>query len=437
MSSDQPQRDYDVIVLGGGPAGATAGMLLARAGFKALVLEKSSHPRFHIGESFLPRHFEFLRELGLEQAVLALPHTDKYGAEFIFGYGGKSQRFFFTDSLIPTEGRSINIERSLLDAMLIDQARQAGAEVLENAGVKEILRLADGEVEVSTAQRRYTARFLIDASGQGTVVGKHLGTKRVLAHHRKVAYFGQFSGVERLPGREAGSSSIVMCNEGWFWIIPLSETKTSIGVVMDVDGARQADQPVSEMLQWAIERCPLVRQRTRNATFHEDRHTIADFSYKCRPYAGPGYFMVGDAAAFVDPIFSTGVCLAMLGAREAVRSITAILREGANANRTRRGYIRFVEGSTSYFFRLIHLYYHHSFRELFMSGQGPLQVHKAIIGLLAGYVFPRPDWSLRWRMMFFELCVLTQKFVAIAPPCLHFSLLAPPAPAPAPAGKSM
>ena len=122
---------------------------------------------------------------------------------------------------------------------------------------------------------------------------------------------------------------IVVCEEGWFWMIPLDETRTSIGMVMHDHEARKVGLPADQMLAWGISRCPVLRERTAGATFPTETHVLADFSYRCTPYAGPGYFLVGDAATFIDPIFSTGVCLGMMSGAEAGRAIVAIVQQGA------------------------------------------------------------------------------------------------------------
>jgi flavin-dependent dehydrogenase len=208
---------------------------------------------------------------------------------------------------------------------------------------------------------------------------------------------------------------IVVCEEGWFWLIPLDETRTSVGLVMHEHLARRVGLPAGQMLAWGISRCPVVRERTADATLLTETHVLADFSYRCAPYAGPGYFMAGDAATFVDPIFSTGVCLGMMSGAQAGGAILAILREGVSPSRLRRRYIRFVDQSSSAFFRLVDLYYDHSFRELFLNGQGPLQVHRAAMSILAGNVFPRPAFALRWRFALLGLFSHINRAIPLVP----------------------
>jgi flavin-dependent dehydrogenase len=420
-----PTEQYDVLIIGAGPAGSTAAILLARAGLRALVLEKSTFPRFHIGESLLPRNFPLIQQLGLEPQLRKLPHVPKFGVEFAMGDGSKSAKFSFDNGLIPGS-ETVSLERAPFDAMLLNTARESGAEVREGVTVRRILKLEDGNISIDVDGQPITGRWVIDASGQGTIVGRHLGTRTVNAnrHLQKVAYFAHFENVKRAPGREGGYPVIVLCQEGWFWLIPLDETRTSVGLVLDAQVARNLDVPADHTLSWGIENCPEMRNRMRQATGPETNQAAADFSYSCRPFAGPGYFLAGDAAAFLDPMFSTGVCLAMVEAENAATQIIAILRSQRHVNVARREYAQFVEGSTSIFFRLIREYYDHSFRELFLNGTGPLGVHAAILSILAGQVFPRPAFSLRWRLQLFFLLQRLNRHVPLVPRRQPFSLLA-------------
>lgn len=423
---DGKRPAYDVLIIGGGPSGATAALMLARAGVRTLILEKGTFPRFHVGESFLPQNLNLIRTLGLEPKLRALPHLTKLGAEFGFGDCLDTTRIAFDTCLDGCIHETFNIARAPFDAMLLDAAVEAGADVRQNTAVKRIVRMADGDVAVEVDGRAMTGSYLLDASGQATVVGKHLGLRRGFEAHRKIAYFGHFEKVKRLCGREEGYPTIVMCDEGWFWLIPIDDRRTSIGLVLDADVARGLAVPASQMLTWGIARSALMRDRTAQAVFPERTHVMADFSYRCKPYAGPGYFLLGDAAVFLDPVFSSGICLCMMGAVEVANQLQAVLGARLSPGAARRRYARFVERSSAPFFRLVKLFYEHSFRELFMTGEGPLDVHRAVISILAGYVFPRPAFSSRWRMRLFEWLIRLNRHVPLVPRRTRFSLVNAP-----------
>lgn len=419
-----PVSNYDVLIIGGGPGGSTAAMVLARRGLRVCLLEKERHPRFHIGESILPRTTPLIEELGLTEELARLPQVPKLGAEFGMGNDANTMKFVFQDGLLPSYP-VFNIERSVFDKMLIDQARLAGAEVLEQTAVKSIDRLEQDHVEISTADRKFTGRLLIDASGHSTIVARHLGIRRNFNEPelQKVAYFQHFDNVQRLPGGQSGYPSIFMADEGWFWIIGLNETRTSVGFVTRPSFTKEWKVPPNRLLQWAITRCPMVRDRMRDATGPGDNLVLSDFSYVCSPQAGPGYFLVGDAGCFLDPVFSTGVTLAMVGGNEAAKLAIDMFDGKIAPARAQRQYIQLVERSTGLLWKLIRKYYDHSLRELFLTGQGPYKVHRAIISILAGQVFPKPVWALRWRMRLFDLCMWLQKYVALAPRRPRFRLV--------------
>ena len=413
---------YDIAIIGSGPGGTTAALRASQLGLRSVVIERGTHPRFHVGESFLPQTLELLRSLGLENRLKALPHTTKVGVSLMFPDDSTPLDLSFRLGLDPgTCKEAFNIARAPFDAMLADAAADAGAEVRQNTSVTDIVRLDDGNCELATSRGVVRSRFVIDASGQATFVGRKLGLREHIPGLQKVSHFGHFENVMRRPGEQGGMPVFVMCEEGWFWSIPLNDTVTSVGVVLDIDASRRIDAPHGARLRWAIDRCPAMCTMMEHADLSAPTFTCADFSYRCDPMTGPGYLLVGDAAVFMDPVFSSGVCMAMMSAHQAVDSIAAI-RDGASPNRARRRYARGVLRTSHIYLRLIQGFYTQEFREVFMQPRGPLKVHGAMLTVLAGYVFPRMTLSVRWRMELFHIFVRLQRYGLIAPRRTAYSL---------------
>lgn len=423
MAMDRTGLNFDVVVVGGGPAGSTAAIRARRRGLSVALLERARHPRFHIGESFLPRQTTLLRELGLLERVRALPHVPKLGASFAMGDDQATTDFWFSPGPRGEDAEAISIERAGFDECLLRAASAEGVEVFEGTAVQRIVELEQGRVALATSTGEVRGRILIDASGQSTLVGRHLGTRRTLPDLCRVAYYQHFEGVARRAGPIGGHPIIVMCDEGWFWMIPLDGVRTSVGLVMAHDVAKATGVPADRMLAWGVARCPFVRARMGCASGPAGNHVCADFSYRCEPYSGPGYFLVGDAAAFIDPIFSTGVCMGMMSAVRAADAAAESIRDPSRAPRLRREYADYVEGSSSVFFALVRRYYGHGFREMFLNGKGPLGLHRAVLSILAGHVFPRPVFSLRWRLALFGALLRIHPRLPLVPRRSTFSLL--------------
>ncbi len=414
--------DLDILIIGAGPAGSIAALTAARTGLRVLVIDKASHPRFHIGESLLPRTLTQLRELGLEDHLRRLPHTVKLGASMVYADDSEPTNFPFSMSL-GAHHEAFNIERAPFDAMLADAARDAGAEIRENEPVEAIGALADGNISVTTGAGEIRARLLLDASGQGTVLGRHFKSRRPLDGLANIAYFGHFTGVRRRAGELGGMPVFTLCREGWLWSIPLDETRTSVGLVMRADEAKRAGVPANRMLAWGVARAPAMRELMAGCDMSRPNMVISDYSYTCAPYAGPGWAMLGDAATFIDPVFSTGVCLGMMGGAEATRLAPAMMDGGPAAERARAEYQRYVRQASSRYLQLVRGFYTQAFRDLFMTGHGPLQMHRAVMTALAGDMFGRVPFGVRWRLGLFERCRRMQMRVALAPRRQPWSLL--------------
>lgn len=416
--------EADIAIIGAGPAGSIAALCAARAGMRAIVLEKGSHPRFHVGESFLPRTLEQLRDLGLDDRLRRIPHTRKLGASMVWGDAPAAETMNFPFSMsLGSRHEAFNMERAPFDAMLAQAAQDAGADIRENDPVVTIERLEAGHVRLQARSGEVRARLLLDASGQGSVLGRHLKTRRSLDGLANIAYFNHFTGVKRRAGEPGGMPVFPLVKEGWFWLIPLDDTRTGVGMVMQANAAKRAGIPANRMLAWGIARAPVMRELMADCDLSRPNQVISDYSYSCAPYAGPGWAMLGDAATFIDPIFSTGVCLGMMGAEEAVRQAPAMMAGGEKAAAARAQYEQFVRRASEQYLTLVRGFYTQPFRELFMTGRGPLQMHRAVMTALAGDLFPRAPLGVRWRLALFELCRRAQSRVALTPQRAPWSLL--------------
>ena len=410
---------YDALIIGGGPAGSAAAITLRNAGRSVAVFEKAAFPRFHIGESMLPWTWRMLQDLGALDAVRQSPHVPKFGAQFAMGHTPDDvSHFDFDQCLFGQQHETFNIERRHLDTVLLNQARTAGADVFENVSVTHIDKLEDGDVQLQLSSSvRAAGRWLIDASGQNTVVGRHLNLRQTFQHPQlqRVAYFEHFRHVHRDEGRRAGYISIVMCDEGWFWMIPVNDEVMSVGLVIDPQVAKACNTPANQMLRWGIARCPFVMNRMQHATGPATNLVAADFTYTCKPYAGRGYFLTGDAARFLDPVFSAGVSLALSSGIDAAKAIDALLANRAAAKPARKAYIRQVTHDSKLMFSLLKLYYQHACRELFMEGRGPFRMKEALLTILTANHLPKTPWSVRWRYAAFRLCVALQRTGRLTP----------------------
>ncbi|WHZ10664.1 MAG: FAD-binding protein [Burkholderiaceae bacterium] len=408
--------DCDVFVIGGGPAGATVAALLARAGRSVLLAEKSHHPRFHIGESLLPANAPLFDRLGVRDAVDRIGMR-KWGVEFVSPDHAHTTRLAFAESWDPQLDRAWQVRRADLDRILFERAQQDGARTLEGCRVRRIAFDAVGadiEAELDTGdadpsspaeRRRWRARYVVDASGRDTVLANQFGIKQKNPRHNSSALFGHFANAERADGMREGDITIFWFAHGWFWYIPLADGSVSIGAVCWPYYLKSRAKPLPEFFADTIALCPPLAQRLTAARLIDGKvYATGNYAYSASHCTDERYVLLGDAFTFIDPVFSSGVYMAMHGAFEAVALIDAHLDRPAAAAAARRHFERTMRIAPREFSWFIFRVTNPAMREFFMHPRNPLGVKSALLSLLAGDIHRgTPIWGslLVFKGMYF------------------------------------
>jgi flavin-dependent dehydrogenase len=396
----------DIAVIGGGPGGSTAAALLAQRGYRVIALEKSHHPRFHIGESLLPMNLPVFDRLGVAEKVRALG-VHKMGADFEADNERGYSTYAFARALGKSPPHSYQVWRQDFDAMLFQNARSRGADTREGHEVTrhEQLGPRDSCLTVHTDDgREYTlrARYVIDASGRDTFLGARKKLRRKNPLHQSAAIFGHFRGAETRAGEDAGNISIYGFEHGWMWMIPLPDGVMSVGAVCWPDYLKQRRGRAADFLMATLRLSPGLWSRLRNAQLIGDEVRVTgNYSYDSRRMAGPGWIMVGDAFAFLDPVFSSGVFLAMAGAEQAADVVDGALREPRREAALQRRLERRMRAGMERLSFFIYRFNGPVMRQMFRAPRNIWQLEQGVISMLAGDLFDTP--AVLWRLHVFKL----------------------------------
>lgn len=412
---EETDRVWDVIVAGGGPAGSTAATMLRKLGHSVVLLEKTPHPRFHIGESLLPFTVPLLRKIDFMPTMEQAGFVPKWGSQFMLGDGKRSNTFYFLDGMNPGAPGSYQVTRSRFDHLLLEHCRGLGADVREAHTVKDV-SFTGKQVRVIVHDpdgKGYVlrSRFFADATGRDTLMATRLKLKQMDPLLRKVAFFAHFEGARRDEGRDAGNTISVVIRGGWIWFIPLENGVTSVGVVADAEHVKAAGQSPEAFFHDTLARVPVLQERLAGARRLSQIHVTSDFSYSSQKLYGDRFLVLGDAGFFLDPVFSSGVHLAISTGILGAEAMHDRLTRRRWINPFRR-YQKHVRRSQATFFKFIHGWYSPGFLELFLSPTRKFQMLEAITSVLAG---GGDTWRVWLRVRLFFLLVSVNRWLPLAP----------------------
>ena len=402
------ETDCDVLVIGGGPAGSTAATLLAGRGYHVQLLDKDRHPRFHIGESLLPANLPLFEELGVADEIRAIG-MHKPGAEFVSPHHGHTQTFTFAEAWNKAMPSAYQVKRAEFDHVLLRNAARKGAVVHEGCratavsldepggGVRVTARLDDGR------EHHWRARFLIDASGRDTFLATKFRIKERNPYHSSAAVYAHFRHARRHEGAAEGNITIFWFEHGWFWFIPMTEDTTSVGMVTwPYHMKTRQGRSLERFLMDNIATCDKLQERLAQAERMTEVEATGNFSYVAQRNHGANYLMLGDAFAFIDPVFSSGVWLAMHSAVVGADTVDTCLRTPARAPAALKRFDATLRHGPKAFSWFIYRMTNPIMRDFFMYPKNVLRVKEALLSVLAGDIFGQTPI---WRSLFIFKCL--------------------------------
>ena len=404
---------YDAIVIGGGPGGSTVATTLVRAGRTVLLLEREKFPRFHVGESLLPFALPIFDRLGVHDKIRAAGYQTKYGAFFWNEANGTTRPVVFAEARDPNHPMAYQVKRAEFDELLLRHSASCGAEVREQTAVEDVLFEGSRAVGVrarSAGQppEEIRAKVVVDASGQGALLSRKLGLRRFDPKLKRAALFAHYEGF-RWPEASRPGDILLPIDQGvWYWIIPFSDGSCSVGGVFDPSEVRFTEGASSEQKYVELlTRSPRVIQLLQGARRVTGIHGVSDYSARSAKLGGDGWALVGDAATFLDPVFSTGVFLAMATGERAANAIDrSLTKRGRVDARDFAAYERQANRMYARFRKFVYNFYDPVFFEAFTTPRPPEGIRAAVVTTLAGGVERASPGMWFWtRLMFFGVAI--------------------------------
>jgi flavin-dependent dehydrogenase len=408
LAQKQMKTVYDVAIVGGGPAGSIAGTLLAQAGRKVVLVEKEPFPRFRVGESMVPPSSNVLERIGVKAKVDSAGFLPKHGGE-IGSACGRRVKFLFRDGINPRWKVSYQIDRPTFDRILLEHAESAGCEIRQPLSVQRFEFSAD-EVCLETSAGPIVARYAIDASGRSSLIAHQFKLKQPVTELRKVAVFAYFRRPpeeEPMSLEELGFTRMIRSPEGWFWAIPMADGYCSLGIVLPVELFRSLKMSPEAMLDQWISQNPELQRFTANSQRMTPVRVINEFSYRVKSIARDRWVLAGDAAGFIDPVFSSGLNIAIYSGEQAADTLIGALAAPGRKASLFRKYEKDIQHRLDVYLKLSLAWYTQEFIEVFLHPREMFRLVPAINSVLSGN--PPSRITVKLRMLLFFSLIAVQR----------------------------